>query len=312
MAQGNRRCASCGLTFRQESYSVQEWYKGSGASSCRRCRKAEQERARRTAARSSLWDSSKTARHNNSSTARFKAKALARPFASGSFRWVAKGHYTGGPRDGEACVCKWFKEGSVGEDTEREFYDADIATSRKAIGIIRRWNEMNVIPEVIRVNLPEIWAFGPKSIWAGRKVLQEPYISRYQKFNSNSGWSNDRIHWGRVMQALSHYSYHVTKGKYLLCDLQGGVYSNGVVLTDPVIMSLTKSYGPTDLGPRGIRTFFARHRCSEFCQSHWIKPAGNLDIIRGRGHFAEVVGTTMVKHQTVNKCKPPGSPMSCY
>ena len=39
---------------------------------------------------------------------------------------------------------------------------------------------------------------------------------------------------------LSHYSYHVSNGAYLLCDLQGGVYKDGVVLTDPVVMSVTQ------------------------------------------------------------------------
>lgn len=40
------------------------------------------------------------------------------------------------------------------------------------------------------------------------------------------------------MQALSHYSYHVLNGEYLLCDLQGGINDDSVVLTDPVIHSL--------------------------------------------------------------------------
>jgi hypothetical protein len=38
----------------------------------------------------------------------------------------------------------------------------------------------------------------------------------------------------------------------VLCDLQGGVYSDGVVLTDPVVMSRDNSLGPTDLGPPGL------------------------------------------------------------
>ena len=32
------------------------------------------------------------------------------------------------------------------------------------------------------------------------------------------------------MQALSHYSYHITGGQFLMCDLQGGWYSDGVIL----------------------------------------------------------------------------------
>lgn len=60
----------------------------------------------------------------------------------------------------------------------------------------------------------------------------------------------------------------------VLCDLQGGILTRGrgAVLTDPVILSRTRSYGVTDLGPDGISTFFARHVCSQYCQAHWHKP----------------------------------------
>jgi hypothetical protein len=38
------------------------------------------------------------------------------------------------------------------------------------------------------------------------------------------------------MQALSHYSYHTSGGQFLVCDLQGGIYRDGVIL-DPIILS---------------------------------------------------------------------------
>jgi hypothetical protein len=76
------------------------------------------------------------------------------------------------------------------------------------------------------------------------------------------------------MQALSHFSYHMSAGQFVLCDLQGGVYSTAVVLTDPVILSRGKLYGVTDLGPRGISSFFSNPRCNEFCNSSWSRPTG--------------------------------------
>ena len=39
-------------------------------------------------------------------------------------------------------------------------------------------------------------------------------------------------------------------------------------ITDPVIMSTTQEYGPTDL----ISTFFARHKCNKFCNKQWVMP----------------------------------------
>ena len=83
--------------------------------------------------------------------------------------------------------------------------------------------------------------------------MVEPFITNWQKFNSNTGWASSGTDWTEIMQALSHYSYHVSGGQYLLCDLQGGLFRDGAILSDPVIMSRYGQYGPTDMGPEGIR-----------------------------------------------------------
>jgi hypothetical protein len=44
------------------------------------------------------------------------------------------------------------------------------------------------------------------------------------------------------------------------------------VLSDPVIVSLSRSCGPADLGADGIHDFFLRQVCNGFCSSAWIKP----------------------------------------
>mmetsp|Transcript_35138 Transcript_35138/g.85087 ORF Transcript_35138/g.85087 Transcript_35138/m.85087 type:complete len:248 (+) Transcript_35138:259-1002(+) len=232
-----------------------------------------------------------TARRNNATSATFEDYELENPFAEGAFRYAAKGKYTQGERRGEKCVCKWFKTGSVYEDS---YYEADIRTAKKCIEIISRFNKDRCIDRIVRVNLPEVWEFNASSSRrGGAKVLQEPYIQNYQKFNSNSGWMDDGFAWGRAMQALSHYSYHISGGKYLLCDLQGGVYKNGVVLTDPVIMSRNKGeYGPTDLGPDGIKSFFSDFKVNEYCQSHWRLPKNPKKVYMARrGTTMDHVGT---------------------
>eukprot|EP00798_Chlamydomonas_sp_ICE-L_P021582 gene21582-28579_t len=189
---------------------------------------------------------------------------------------VAKGKYTEGQRAGEACVCKWFKSGSV---YEVRFFEEDIKAMEKARDIIVKWNLSAILDSKIKLNIPEVWTFDKDSSdWAGRKTLQEPYIKNYEKFNSNTGWMTDDLPWGRVMQALSHFSYHVTSGQLLLCDLQGGIYRDDAVLTDPVILSRTRAYGVTDLGPEGISTFFSTHECNEFCRKEWQQP-------RNQGQF---------------------------
>lgn len=211
-------------------------------------------------------------RHNHSTTARFEHEDLINPFASGAFRWVAKGIYTSGEREGQACVAKWFKTGPV---FANDYFTLDIKAVDKALEIVTLFNELGVISKPVMINVPQVRTFTQDSspAWVGQKVLLEPFIHNYEKFNSNTGWVSDGEAWGQVMQAPSHFSYHVSRGNYVLCDLQGGVYNVAVVLTDPVILSRHREYGVTDLGPEGISSFFSQHTCNRYCRAHWHRPA---------------------------------------
>ena len=142
----------------------------------------------------------------------------------------------------------------------------------KSLDIITNYNNASLIDRVITLNTPEIWSYVDKSYGL---FLCEPFIENFHKFNSNTGWiSPEASAWNDVLQSLSHYSYHSTDGGILLCDLQGGIYADGVILTDPVIMSKEAGqYGPTDLGPNGITTFFTNHQCGKYCKRDWTRPA---------------------------------------
>ena len=290
----SRQCASCDRWLSRGSYSNNQWRKPSGVARCHACVNGGSSSGGGGGSNSSSshFDPAQTARRNDASQATFEHGALDYPFAEGGFRWVAKGRYTHGNRAGQACVCKWFKTGAVYEST---FFDLDIKAMNKALELIEKWNYSRMINRLIQINIPEVWTFMPNSGggWAGRKCLQEPYIQNYEKFNSNTGWAEDSTPWPRVMQALSHYSYHVSGGQFVLCDLQGGVYAESVVLTDPVILSQTKAYGVTDLGPHGISTFFSNHRCNEFCKAAWRRPADQ------RQYFRPQQGTSMMRPQNV-------------
>ncbi|KAH3766461.1 transient receptor potential cation channel subfamily M member 7 [Pelomyxa schiedti] len=206
-----------------------------------------------------------------------------RPFTSGAFRWVGMGTYNEGTRSGQRCVAKWFKEGAVFEE---HFYERDILALDEAVSIVQEWNDAHFVNKPILVNRAEVWeCYGERE---GEKILVEPFIENWEKFNSNTGWSEDGTPWGQVMQALSHFSYHINRGKKLLCDLQGGVYRDAAVISDPVIMSATRSFGVTDLGPQGINDFFVHHECNDYCRPEWWKPRNLREPIR-----APVQSTTM-------------------
>lgn len=100
----------------------------------------------------------------------------------------------------------------------------------------------------------------------------------------------------------------------MLCDLQGGSRTTeqllgkrlaGIVITDPVILSQNREFGLTDLGPEGISTFFARHKCNKHCRAHWRLPG------KVQQHFKGVPGTTMLQPRQggvhINAAPPPAA-----
>ena len=259
--------AACSGLLCRDSFSSNQWRKGIGLSRCHSC-------VRQGHCSEDVFP--KTKRQNLSRTAEMNRGQRENPFAEGTFRWVGEGKYTSGPRDGERCVFKWFKSGN---DFEETFFAKDIKANQKATEIIQQFNCSNFIHEVIRINQPEVWTCGSHG---GQKYLFEPFIDGYQKFNSNSGWAIDAGGWPQVMQALSHFSYHASGGQFVLCDLQGGVFSGEAILTDPVILSRYQEYGVTDLGADGISNFFARHECNEFCSASWTKPSNRVARFRAQ------------------------------
>mmetsp|Transcript_158349 Transcript_158349/g.288771 ORF Transcript_158349/g.288771 Transcript_158349/m.288771 type:complete len:349 (+) Transcript_158349:67-1113(+) len=197
----------------------------------------------------------------------------------GEFRRVTLGYYTEGPRQGEKCVCKVFKTGGVYEDT---FFSADMKASESAVEFVEAFRAY-ARPFTIRINKPAVWSYSNGSK-AGQRVLVEPHIANFIKFNSNTGKADNAY---EVIQALSHFSYHHSRGEMCLCDLQGGYSNHEYTLSDVVILSRAKKFGGTDLGLQGIENFFHHHRCNRFCNASWIK------CLYTKQHFVPTMTTTM-------------------
>lgn len=191
-----------------------------------------------------------------------------RYLASGSFRDVYLMDYTKGPRKGQQGVYKLFKDPACQYD--RQAFTREIKAVKKSGQIIKAFNAFNdrITKKLgvgarrrVYLNLPEIWKLGDS------KIFVEPLIEgSYAKFNSNTGWVNEGY---QMMQALSHFSFHHSKGRYLLCDLQGGGYDTHYVLTDPAVLSMNHEFGDTDGGSDFMETFFANHVCGKYCEPTW-------------------------------------------
>jgi hypothetical protein len=188
----SRTCADCARYLPKTSYTSNQWSKGVGISRCAACVHGFGSDAPDAAPVDN-------GRYNNSHQAIITADDLDHPIASGAFRWVAKGRYTSGSRRGQACVAKWFKTGSV---FSSDYFMLDIKAVDKALDIVNRFNQLDVVDKLVRINMPQVWKFSDGARH-GERFLCEPFIQNYQKFNSNTGWNDDTRTWPQVMQALS-------------------------------------------------------------------------------------------------------------
>jgi len=208
----------------------------------------------------------------------------------GTFRTCLAGTYIGGNRNGQDAACKRFKPHL--RNMEDEFFAQDVRIGDKVIMIATGWNEFCERGKEILVNSGTI-----HTSRSGMKYLVESLTRDYEKFTSNTGYIGDTSDWTvRCMEAFTHYSYHRMGGQMIVCDLQGRYKWNRYEhnksrfeLSDPAICSRLRQYGPTDLGEKGIDSFFANHCCNEFCQSNWARPAG-----QPRCWFPRSSGTTML------------------
>ena len=78
--------------------------------------------------------------------------------------------------------------------------------------------------------------------------------------------------------AFSHFTYDVTDGYLLVCDLQGisDVAEKGkkeiFLLTDPAIHCAKHlRFGKTNLFSVGIEKIFRKHECNKYCQALGLK-----------------------------------------
>lgn len=268
----SRGCASCDELLVKREFSGNQWLKGAGVSRCKLC-VAEGVR---------IDDGGFGTARTCEGTTRVNFDWSIDQ--EGSFRNCCYGSFAGGPRTGQSAVAKWFK--SEYAHMEESFFRMDEMAVDRAMLLITQFNNAGITDIMIRLNKGEVWSGGPRN----SKFLVEPFIENFEKFNSNTGWVNRRERDSdsvQVLQALSHFSYHCSSGQFTLCDLQGGIYRNGIVLTDPVICSRNRRFGPPDLGLKGFSTFFARHRCNDYCGKTWSRPKDTAQ------YFPQAQGTTM-------------------
>jgi len=127
-------------------------------------------------------------------------------------------------------------------------------------------------------------------------LSMEPYLEgTYVKYNSNAGYVNDDIAgdnaFGRAAQAFSHFTFERSRGRFLVCDLQGV----GGLLTDPAVHTLDPDrfvLSETNLGEDGFKLFFATHECNALCRKLGLRSSGSTLVAPGGGDFRETWSRT--------------------
>lgn len=165
---------------------------------------------------------SRYSRNNNATSANIDFTNF---IGCGTFKNAWGGVYTGGKRSGQLCVAKEFKTGPV---FSGQPFQEEMTVIHRAQKIIDRFHAAKIIgPATIRLNVSEIW-LDPLT---GHRVMIEPQLppGLFQKFNSNDGrvFGSHGSSGIQALQALSHFSYHDSDGRYLLCDLQGARCDEG-------------------------------------------------------------------------------------
>lgn len=237
-------------------------------------------------------ESSSAARTNlTSQNVKFHGNQM---LGQGTYLNAYAGTYLGGNRNQQEAVCKTFKRKYAKFETE--FFASNLKTAAKAVEFAQDWNQICPPKKQILITYGSLHSIN------GKKYLVEPLIRYFEKFLSNNGWiaSQEDAGWPVLaMEAFSHYTYHRSGGQMIVCDLQGR-YRNDAFskkrcrfeLTDPTICSRGRDYGVTDMGEKGIDSFFHHHRCNKFCNRHWQRP------VQTHKWFTHSSGTFMMSSET--------------
>ena len=103
----------------------------------------------------------------------------------------------------------------------------------------------------------------PSKIYQVERRMQH----EWRKWNNNSGGVSLN-EYSTILQAFSHWTYHVTNARLMVVDLQGVKVERAYLLTDPAVHCddiLRFCRTRTNLGIKGMQQFFRTHICSEIC-----------------------------------------------
>ncbi|CAF4303631.1 unnamed protein product [Rotaria sp. Silwood2] len=197
-----------------------------------------------------------------------RMKIAPHPFAKGSLRFAFYGQYS---NDDSSFVDVVFKElaSTVPKANKFIVYEEHLEMQAIAQFLAEQFNAeqqrlfRNVIPIMYAdADLVQQKTNSSKIYQVERRMHQE-----WRKWNNNSGGVS-LSEYSTILQAFSHWTYHITSGRLMVVDLQGVKVERAYLLTDPALHFndlLRFRETRTNLGVKGMRQFFRTHVCSDVC-----------------------------------------------
>lgn len=122
----------------------------------------------------------------------------------------------------------------------------------------------------------------PTKYFIGERYLPGLFL----KYNSNHGFVNPEAPDTEIAQAFSHFTFEASGGEQMVLDLQGVYVDKAhrrrphIIMTDPQVVSLERSFGPGDLGLEGMCAFFRTHKCGATCREMRLDPDAPIRRLR--------------------------------
>eukprot|EP01084_Bolivina_argentea_P140363 246776_1 len=164
---------------------------------------------------------------------------------------------------------------SIDPMEEFETYFHDVAMQNHAQRFADKFN-INEVPK--KVGFLDCWVYELVDriphIFCGVEQFIE---GEYHKYTNNWDWVNQQVD-RNTPSAFSHFTYHASKKKILICDLQGVAD----LYTDPQMHTYNgKGCGKGNMGKRGIDKFLSSHKCNAICTYLKLPPTNLASQLQG-------------------------------
>ena len=219
-------------------------------------------------------------------------------FEEGTFRYVYKGiikNKEGKPTKpdlfpNEKCTVKIYKNKEYDandfiKDLNNYYYSRNVSSifnlKYKDLKFIPKFNYIpTYVTSLEKYSTYNLFYFFPirdsdqmKKIKEKEWITIEPFLGgKFEKFINNN--CIQKYGTDESIVLFMHWNWVYSKGKSLICDIQGEEKYYSYELTDPAVQSIDKEYGESDLGPCSLINFLINHQHNELCKD---LPWPNMD-----------------------------------